>query len=89
MPRNLIRRVEIVFPIEEESLKKKADYILKTQLSDTMKAQCLQSDGSYQKVDRRGKQRIEAQRIFCRDAREASQKKEEVSDRRFVPGKAP
>ncbi|MBQ9155684.1 MAG: RNA degradosome polyphosphate kinase [Eubacterium sp.] len=89
MPRNLIRRVEIVFPIEDESLKKKADYILKTQLSDTMKAQCLQSDGSYQKVDRRGKQRIEAQRIFCRDAREASQKKEEVSVRRFVPGKAP
>ncbi|MCD8020576.1 MAG: RNA degradosome polyphosphate kinase, partial [Clostridiales bacterium] len=55
MPRNLDRRVEIVYPVEDVELQKKARRILDLQLADTAKASCLQPDGSYQKVDKRGK----------------------------------
>ena len=89
MPRNLDRRVEIVFPIEEEDLKEKAKYILFTQLSDTMKARCLLPDGNYQRVDRRGKALLEAQKQFCMDALKMNQPEKQMPKRCFEPGKAP
>ena len=91
MPRNLDRRVEIVFPVEEEELKEKAKHILDVQLSDTLKAHRLLEDGTYQKVDRRGKEAIEAQKTFCEEAIAAaneSQKKvpkKRTFDPRFSP----
>ena len=60
MPRNLDRRVEIVFPVEAPDLKEKAKHILDVQLRDTLKAHCLLEDGTYRKVDRRGKEAVEA-----------------------------
>ena len=89
MPRNLDRRVEIVFPIEDEELKKKARHILDLQLADTMKAHCLQPDNSYQKVDKRGKVLLEAQKEFCREAMERNQVQPTVPKRHFEPGMAP
>lgn len=62
MPRNLDRRVEIVFPVEAPDLKEKAKHILDVQLRDTLKAHCLLEDGTYRKVDRRGKEAVEAQK---------------------------
>ena len=47
MPRNLDRRVEILFPILEDELKKKAMHILQVQLDDNLKAHVLQPDGTY------------------------------------------
>lgn len=55
MPRNLDRRVELVFPIEDEDLKERAFGILDTMLSDNMNARVLQPDTSYEHIDRRGK----------------------------------
>ena len=49
-------------------LKEKAKHILDVQLSDTLKAHRLLEDGTYQKVDRRGKEAIEAQKTFCEEA---------------------
>ena len=46
MPRNLDRRVEIVFPVEAPDLKEKAKHILDVQLRDTLKAHCLLEDGT-------------------------------------------
>ena len=40
MPRNLDRRVEIMFPILDEKLKEKGMHILNVQLSDNLKAPC-------------------------------------------------
>ena len=68
MPRNLDRRVEIVFPVEAPDLKEKAKHILDVQLRDTLKAHCLLEDGTYRKVDRRGKEAVEAQKTFCEEA---------------------
>ena len=89
MPRNLERRVEIVFPIEDEKLKEKARYILDIQLADTLKARCLNSDGTYSRVDRRGKEAIEAQKVLCENAIKACRKEQGEPVRRFIPGKAP
>lgn len=71
MPRNLDRRVEIMFPILDEKLKEKAMHILNVQLSDNLKAHVLGPDGIYNKIDRRGKVAIGAQDTFCKEAVEA------------------
>ncbi len=48
MPRNLDRRVEILFPVEDSGIKKALiTIILAIQLSDTEKERLLQSDGTY------------------------------------------
>ena len=41
MPRNLDKRVEILFPVEDENLKKEARHILDIQLADNVKAQVI------------------------------------------------
>ena len=48
MPRNLDRRVEVLFPVENPVLRKAiVSTILPAQLNDTVKVRLLQSDGSY------------------------------------------
>ena len=50
MPRNLDRRVEILFPVEDPGIKKALiTIILAIQLSDTEKERLLQSDGTYKR----------------------------------------
>lgn len=86
MPRNLERRVEILFPVEDERLKGKVMHILEGQLKDNVKAHILQPDGSYEKVDRRGKIRYSSQEAFCEEAiREGEEKKEQKNSRVFIP----
>lgn len=87
MPRNLERRVEILFPVLNPELKEKVWHILDVQLKDTMKAQILQPDGTYDKVDRRGKDLYNAQEEFCKEYIQAvaTQSKEEKQSRTFIP----
>jgi polyphosphate kinase len=48
MPRNLHRRIEVVFPIEDGRLRERiTSGILETELADNTKARQLQSDGTY------------------------------------------
>ena len=86
MPRNLDKRVEITFPVEDEDLKREIIEILNIQLADTLKAHFLMPDGSYAKQDLRGRDKLEAQAYFCKkamnDAREDSKK---TVSRVFVP----
>jgi polyphosphate kinase len=65
MPRNLDKRVEILFPVEDENLKEEIKHILDVQLADTKKAHLLMPDGSYEKVDQRGKTPLNSQMYFC------------------------
>ena len=86
MPRNLERRVEILFPVEAPALKDKLWQILDGQLRDTAKAQILQPDGSYEKIDRRGKELFNAQEAFCEQAIQEGSSKNSVADTRmFIP----
>ncbi|MFT5835231.1 MAG: polyphosphate kinase [Sulfurimonas sp.] len=50
MPRNLIRRIELLTAIKDEESRKRIIQILKLQCSDNVLAHELQSDGSYVKV---------------------------------------
>ena len=48
MPRNFFRRIELMFPIEDPRLKTRiVDEILRTLLTDNVKARQLHPDGSY------------------------------------------
>ncbi len=64
MPRNLLRRVEVAFPVEDEALKQEIIEVLNITLKDTVKARIQNKDGSYDRVDKRGKQKIHSQLIF-------------------------
>lgn len=64
MTRNLDRRVEVMFPIEEKSLRARIMNIFHAYLKDTVKARLLLSDGTYVRVDRRGKTLFNAQEYF-------------------------
>ena len=86
MPRNLDKRVEIVFPVEDPQIKKEVMNILKVQLEDNMKAHVLQPDGLYVKPDRRGKTPVCAQEYFCQEAQEKAKEKKAALDKRvFIP----
>lgn len=68
MPRNLDKRVEILFPVEDPILQEEIYHILHIQLSDTKKAHLLMPDGQYVKVDQRGKTPLNSQLYFCEEA---------------------
>ncbi len=86
MPRNLDRRVEILFPVEKSQLQEKLQDILDCQLRDTVKASILQPDGSYEKVDMRGREAFNAQLHFCHEAKKAAKAEKEMENRRvFIP----
>ena len=85
MPRNLIRRVEIVFPVLDPEVKKQVMHIVEIQLEDTLKARILQPDGSYERVDLRGKEKICAQDYFCEEATYNARIPDVLEKRIFVP----
>ena len=61
MPRNFERRVEVMFPIESEPLRKRiVDVILPAYLNDNARARILLSDGTYVRPKRNNKE------AFCR-----------------------
>ena len=86
MPRNLDKRVEILFPVEDEKLKAEVIHILNIQLADTLKAHVMKSDGSYEKPDKRGKTALSSQDYFCKEAKEraAALKNNEIQHT-FIP----
>ncbi len=89
MPRNLDKRVEIIFPVEEESLKESVLHVLKVQLEDNVKAHILKPDGTYEKPDKRGKVLINSQAQFCeeaiRSAEAATESEDPAASRVFIP----
>ena len=86
MPRNLDKRVEILFPVECERLKKEVFHILQIQLEDNVKAHLLQPDNTYVKQDKRGKVLLDSQSYFCQEAIErAKVPQNPVNKRVFIP----
>ena len=70
MPRNLDRRVELVFPIEDPDLKRRAFWILDTLLADNTNARRMLPTKDYQHVNRRGKPALSSQLTFYKDAQD-------------------
>ena len=70
MQRNLDRRVELVFPVEDPDLKERAFGILDTLLNDNTNARSMSSDTVYHHVNRRGKPAFSSQLTFYKQAKE-------------------
>lgn len=86
MPRNLDKRVEILFPVEAPELKEEVIHILNIQLADTLKAHIMKPDGNYDKVDKRGKAPLASQKYFCQEAMErARAMKDKHIEHTFIP----
>ena len=86
MPRNLDRRVELMFPIEDQAVWAKVYQILEIQLNDTERAWLMDEKGQYTRVDRRGKMHLDSQQYFCKQAlAAASQMESSVTPDVLVP----
>jgi polyphosphate kinase len=71
MQRNLDRRVELVFPIEDENLKQRAFDILNLMLNDNINTRVMQPDTVYCHIDKRGKAPCDCQCEFWMLAQKA------------------
>ena len=67
MTRNTERRVEVACPIYSPAVKEKLMHILETELSDTVKARMMTSDGSYVRVAGDG---VDSQQVLMDEAGE-------------------
>ena len=74
MPRNLNRRVEILFPVQDKGIVRRIrDEILPTYLADNMKTRVLAADGSWTHIwPEDGEEQRNAQEWFVARAREAA-----------------
>lgn len=89
MPRNLERRVEIMFPIETPDLVQDLKHILIVQLSDNTKARLLTDDGIYIRVNPGRNTKVGAQKTFMKEAQAlAASRKSDRNERVFKPEEA-
>ncbi|MCS6798520.1 MAG: polyphosphate kinase 1 [Myxococcota bacterium] len=88
MPRNFVRRVEVMYPIEDPRLRARViDEILRVQLEDNQKAHEMRPDGSYARVVAPADATpVRSQQVLLRMAREAAQRADSRArnDRPFV-----
>jgi polyphosphate kinase len=77
MPRNFFRRIEVMFPLEDDRLKLRVvDEILPVILSDNVKARVLAVDGRYQRmVVPEGTPAVRSQLVLQEVAREAARER--------------
>ena len=90
MPRNLNRRVELLFPVEDPDCKARVMEVLEVQLSDTVRANFLAPDGTYHKLDLRGKEKIDSQQALIDLADAAVAERHKAIDKHeFIPEESP
>lgn len=86
MPRNLDKRVELLYPLEDVQLKKRVYDILSIQLADNVKSHVLLPDGSYEKCAPSDDNRIDSQQYFCELAKQDARPSKGASNPyRLVP----
>ncbi|MDD5628296.1 MAG: polyphosphate kinase 1 [Elusimicrobia bacterium] len=89
MPRNLDRRVELMFPVEDKENKKELVELLKLYFRDNEKAWRLKPDGSYEKVPAESKKRFRAQEQLCKAAAEKAKLLAAAAPTQLKPRTAP
>jgi len=85
MPRNLDRRVELMFPIQQPDLKERVIEILRAQMSDNQKSRLLQQDGTYAKVTAGRTDLVRVQEYLYRRGVEEQERARSLTPVRFVP----
>lgn len=71
MQRNLDKRVELVFPVEDIDIKKRVQEVIDVTFKDTVNARRQLSDMTYVTVEKRGKKRVNSQKHFSKLASKA------------------
>ncbi|OON87958.1 RNA degradosome polyphosphate kinase [Oribacterium sp. C9] len=88
MPRNLDRRIEIVFPVHDADIRKRLQHILDLELADNVKASVMDENGEYHHADLRGRKQINSQIIQCEEALKQTKKLTKAKDaekKMFIP----
>ncbi len=87
MQRNLDKRVELVFPIEDPDLVERSFGIMNRMLKDVLNTRIQRPDTSYELLDRRGKKIHNCQREFSDEAKKALASKKNIvrEERQFIP----
>ena len=67
MTRNTEKRVEVVCPVYDETIRKQLTHMLKIMLADNVKARELKSDGKYY-MKEKGTSKVNSQEYFMREA---------------------
>ena len=89
MPRNLERRVEILFPVETPALVEDLKHILQVQLADNTKARLMTDDGIYIRITSGRSGKVGAQRTFMKEAQAvAASRAGRQNERVFIPEEA-
>ncbi len=70
MPRNLDRRIEIIFPIDDSKLKEQAKHYLDVEIDDRRKGYILKPNGDFVRQSYEGYEDSSSQKIFVREAKE-------------------
>ncbi len=87
MPRNLDRRVELVFPVEEPKIRARVEAVLAMQLKDTVNARLQGPDAVYRLQERRGKHNVDSQAALLKLAHEREKQSlaQQEESERFIP----
>ena len=90
MPRNLNRRIELLFPVESAEGRQKVLQALEVPFRDDVKARVLQSDGRYVRRPRRpGEPPFRSQIELHREAARAAARARQATDVALEPLAAP
>jgi polyphosphate kinase len=85
MPRNLDRRVELMFPIRQQDLKEKVIESMRAQMADNQKARLLKQDGSYERLVGSRSESIRVQEYLYQKGLEEQERIRSLTPVRFVP----
>jgi polyphosphate kinase len=85
MPRNLDRRVELMFPLIQDSLRKRVIACLEAQFADNQKARLLRPDGSYERIVPGRSESLRVQEYLYRQRLEEGERIRSIAPVLFVP----
>lgn len=85
MPRNLDRRLEVMFPLEDAHIRETVFDIINANLRDTVNARFLHSNGTYSKVNRRGKGIFDCQKYSYEQVKLDKSQRTNLGSRSFQP----
>ncbi len=85
MPRNLDRRVELMFPIQQQDLKEKVIESMRVQMADNQKARLLKPDGTYERVAGGRSESVRVQEYLYQRGLKEQERVRSLTPVRFVP----
>jgi polyphosphate kinase len=85
MPRNLDRRVELMFPVPQQDLKEKVISVMRAQMGDNQKARQLKQDGSYERVSAGRGESLRVQEFLYQRNLEEQERIRSLTPVRFSP----